>query len=462
MSETRYRPPAPKPIGATLALLRSWVVGDRDLLALIPKGAYQCDVAPLGYSRRKIILVNDPAAIRQVMIEDVENFPKSDLMVGSLSPLINDGLFVSAGSVWARQRAMVDPAFSHMRINRAFDAMAGAVDDFEQSLDGLADRNETLSLERAMSHLTADIISRTIFSQKLESAVAIEFFNAWAGFQDSVANINLKRLVLGKAWETVEQPASALSAARVIRSHLGRLVDDRMNANAVEQPDIVGDLIAARDPATGRGFSREEIIDQVGVFFLAGHETTASALTWAFFILSQQPTLVQKLRQEIEAAVEAGDVTFAATKKLNTVRNVFREALRLYPPLGFIPRVSLKDTQIKGVAVPRGAMVMISPWIVHRHQRLWEAPDRFDPDRFLPQRETAQQTGAYLPFGLGPRLCIGAAFAMMEGVLILSRLIRRYDLETIDPHLVRPISHLATRPAGDITMTVRLVKEGTL
>ncbi|HBM11766.1 MAG TPA: cytochrome P450 [Rhodospirillaceae bacterium] len=460
MTKDLYRPPAPMPIGPVMALMRSLIAGDRDLLALIPKQAYHSTVAPLGYSRRKIILVNDPAAIRRVMIEEVENFPKSDLMVGSLSPLINDGLFVSAGATWSRQRAMVDPAFTHMRVNRAFDAMVGAVADIEARWDILSDEGKPLSLEREMSHLTADIITRTIFSQKLENSVAFEFFDAWASFQDSVATIDLKSLILGKAWAPMKQPPAAQKAARVIRSHLGQLVDQRMEPEAPKQADIVGDLIAARDPVTGTGFSREEIIDQVGVFFLAGHETTASALTWTFFILSQQPEMVQRLRDEVQNVAGSGGISFAVTKKLATARNVFRESLRLYPPLGFIPRVSLFDTVIQGVPTPRGAMVMISPWIIHRHEGLWEAADRFDPDRFMPDREQTQPPGAYIPFGLGPRICIGAAFATVEAVLILSRLIRRYDFETSNPQKVRPISHLATRPAGEIEMHVVRRREG--
>jgi cytochrome P450 len=460
MTKDLYRPPAPTPIGPVMALMRSLVAGDRDLLALIPKQAYHSSVAPLGYSRRKIILVNDPAAIRRVMIEEVQNFPKSDLMVGSLSPLINDGLFISAGETWTRQRAMVDPAFSHMRVNRAFDAMVGAVADIEARWDILSEKGNPLSLEREMSHLTADIITRTIFSQKLENTVAFEFFDAWASFQDSVATIDLKSLILGKAWTSMVQPPLAQEAAMVIRSHLGHLVDQRMEPGTPKRADIVGDLIAARDPVTGTGFNREEIIDQVGVFFLAGHETTASALTWAFFILSQQPEMVQRLRDEVKNAAGSGEISFVVTKRLATVRNVFRESLRLYPPLGFIPRVSLYDTMIQGVPTPRGAMVMISPWIIHRHEGLWEAADRFDPDRFMPDREQTQPPGAYIPFGLGPRICIGAAFATVEAVLILSRLIRRYDFETSNPQKVRPISHLATRPAGEIEMHVVRRREG--
>lgn len=446
-----YRPPGPRPLGAKAAMLRSLFTGNRDLIDLIPKEAYRQKVAPLGVSRRGMVLVNDPALLRQILTKDVDAFPKSDLMVDSLAPLIHDGMFVSHGETWARQRAMLDPAFTHMRVTRAFSAMAAAVDDFEAYLDRVAMRGESFSIERGMSRLTADIIYRTIFSQPLDEARARDFFDAWAVFQESVANIDLKRLILGRAWDPVPQPPKALAAAAVIRRHLGDLVDRRMEDPA-DFDDILSDTLAARDPSTGAGFSRDETVDQIGVFFLAGHETTASALTWAFYILSQQSDLTRALRAEADGLLGVAQVDFGATKRLTLARNVFRETLRLYPPLGFVPRVSARDTELGGVRVKRGALVMVAPWITHRHEALWDDPHAFDPGRFDPAREKAQPPGAYLPFGLGPRVCIGAAFALTEGVLILSRLARRFDFEADPGPPIRPVSYLATRPNRDIRL----------
>jgi cytochrome P450 len=449
-----YRPPAPHAIGETAALFRAVLTGDRDLLRLIPKSAYRQTVATLGFSRRKIVLVNAPAAVRRVLNDEVDAFPKSDLMVDSLEPLIHDGLFISHGAVWRRQRAMLDPAFTQLRLSRAFPAMAAAVDASEARLDAAAAAGNPVSLEREMSQLTADIIYRTIFSRSLEDSMARDFFDAWATFQETVATLDLKRLILARAWAPVRQPADTPEAARVIRGHLGRLIDERRDPNARAQEDIVGDVIAARDPETGEAFDRESLIDQIGVFFLAGHETTASALTWAFYILASQPDWAARLRTEIDRELGEREIGFGDIRALSETRSVFRESLRLYPPLGFVPRVSAKDTEIEGVRVPRGALIMIAPWIIHRNETLWRDADRFDPERFSPAREKEQVPGAYLPFGFGPRVCIGAAFAQLEGVLILARLIRRYDLSPADPAPPRPVSHLATRPASEIHLHV--------
>lgn len=450
-----YRPPAPHPIGPNAALFRSLLTGDRDLLALMPRIAYQRRIAKMGITRRGIFIVNDPATIRRILVTQTEDFPKNDLMVGSLAPLINDGMFVSSGTVWQRQRAMVDPAFTHIGVKRAFEFMAAAVDDFICRHDRMAMRGEPMPLEQAMSNLTADIIYRTIFSEPLDREMAKAFFEAWATFQNSVATIDLKRMIFGKAWAEVPQPPEALTSAKIIRDHLSTLVDARLKPGAPIKNDIVGDVIAARDSLSGRGFDRDEIIDQIGVFFLAGHETTASALTWSFYILAERPELLSEMRREMKEKLGPAPIDFEATKKLTVTRNIFRETLRLYPPLGFIPRVAAKQCVIEGMTVPRGAMIMISPWLIHRHEALWENPDRFDHGRFMPEREKQQTPGAYIPFGMGPRICIGAAFAMVEAVLILARLARRYDFRTVSPETVRAVSHLATRPHSEVELALQ-------
>jgi cytochrome P450 len=346
---------------------------------------------------------------------------------------------------------MVEPAFSHMGIARAFRWMREAVDDYEAHLDGVAARGETFSLDAAMSHLTADIICRTIFSKSLEIGTARDVFTSFAEFERSVASVDLYQLIVGKPWSKVRQPDHVLSACERIRAHIDALLAPALEAGA-PGGDIVADLVAARDATTGEGFTRKELIDQIGVFFLAGHETTASVMTWAFFILSQRPEMVERMRAEIDAVVGSGEVELGHVKKLEFVRDVFREALRLYPPITFIPRVAAEDTQIGRYRAKKGTMIMIAPWTTHRHHALWPHPDRFDPDRFMRDEIIP---GSYMPFGLGPRICVGAAFATIESGLMLARLVRRYDFEAIAPEEVKPVARLTTRPASEIMMRVR-------
>lgn len=445
-----YRPPAPVPLSPNRALLRSLLSGDRDLLSLLPAEAYRMRVGRLGFSRRTILLVNDPALVRQVMVDQVDAFPKNDLFVGALAPLIGEGVFISSGELWQRQRRMIEPAFSHMHLRRAFAHMDAAVTDFETRLDDKANAGAPFSLDAAMTHLTADIMYRAIFSSSLESRAAQEVFEAFGQFQESVANVQILRLILGKPWAKVRQPAAAQAACDRLRGLLRRLIAARLEATSGRSEDIAGDIIAARHPENGRGFELEELVDQIGVFFLAGHETTASTVTWALFILAQRPETVARVRAEIADVVGEGPLDLEVTKRLVFLRAVIKETLRLYPPGAFLPRVALRPVEIGSHRVPRGGMVMIAPWIIHRHRDLWDDPDYFDPDRFLGAHEKTQTPGAYLPFGLGPRVCVGGAFALTEGTLILARLLRRYRMEVTNVRMVRPVVRLTTRPASDI------------
>ncbi len=448
-----YRPPAPQPKTPIRSLMRVIRQGDGDLLSLVPVDAYEKPYTYLGYSRRSILLVNDPTIAREILTDPLEIFPKNDLMVGALEPLVGDSIFVSSGERWRRQRAMIDPAFSQLRINVAFESMQAAVDDYEQELDRRAGSAEEFSLDHAMSELTADVICRTIFSRSLESQTARDVCDTFTEFEASVASVDLWQLIFGKPWADVKQPQQVLDACERIRRHIGDLVDPRLDGTALAQDDIVEAVIAARDAETGEGFTREELIDELGVFFLAGHETTASVLTWAFFILSQRPDVLERLRREVDDVAGDGPVAIQDVKQLGFVRNVFRETLRLYPPITFIPRVAAEKTTIGDYRVKKGAMIMVSPWTAHRNALLWRNADRFDPDRF--DASTPEDEGILMSFGLGPRVCIGAAFATIESGLILARLARRYDFTVRDAERVRPVARLTTRPAEDIRVAVR-------
>lgn len=444
-----YYPPKPNSLWSVAALLRVLWRGDGNLLELLPAAAYRFDVGNLGYSRRSTVLFNRPDLIREILKDPSGIFPKSDLMVNALEPLIGQSIFVTDGERWRRQRSMIDPAFSLMRIGHAFAAMRAAVDDYEVHLDGVVARGEALSLDLAMSHLTADIICRTVFSTSLDSGVAHEVFEDFTVFERSVAQVDIRRLITEPAWSDPPQPPEVLAACRRIRGHLGTLVDTHLEPDAGYN-DIASAVIGAVDADSGEPFTREELIDQLGVFFLAGHETTASVLTWVFYILAMQPAVLETLRAEVDAVVGEGDVTFEHIRQLPYVRAVFRETLRLYPPITFLPRVALEAASVGPRRLRRGALVMISPWTLHRHSHYWDEPHAFRPERFLPENEDSIQPGTYIPFGTGPHTCVGAGFALAESILIIARLARRFDFSVQDPQRVRPAARLTTRPAQQI------------
>lgn len=454
MNAPMYRPPRPRPLPALLSLARAALRGDGNLLSLLPAAAYRMEMGPLGWSRRSTILVNRPDLVRQVLVDADGVFPKSDLMVNALEPLIGDSIFVSSGETWKRQREMLDPALSMMRVNRAFPAMEQGVESCADFLTSRAGDGFAFSLDLAMSHLTADVICRTVFSSSLEHETSRVVFDAFTLFERSVAQVEIRRLIMDKAWTKAPQKPEVLDACRTIRQHLDEMLGSHVGEDGARFDDIARNVILARDSA-GIALTREELIDQLGVLFLAGHETSASALTWAFYILANRPDVVTRIRSEVDRVTGGGAIGFEHIKALSFTRNVFRETIRLYPPITFLPRVALEDTMIGNRRVPKGALVIVAPWVLHRHQAYWKDPDLFDPDRFLPEREGEMTAGAYIPFGIGPRVCAGAAFAQVEAVLIIAALTPKFDFQLVESDGVEPAARLTTRPVRQILCKVR-------
>lgn len=445
-----YVPPAPRPksgFGSALSAL----FGERDTLAMLPREAYDTFITRAPTAGRPVFLVSHPDLVRRVLVDEVETFPKSPLMVNALKPLVGDGVFISGGETWARQREMIDPALTHMRVNEAFEQMSAATIAFEARAGEAG--GAALSLDEEMSRLTADIMFRTIFSEPIEGEDARAVFRAFADFQQATPQIDLN-VIFGGGGEAAAPTAKAAETCETIRALLGALIDRRIDSGAT-RADIAGKIIAARGPADGAPFTREELIDQIAVLFLAGHETSASALTWAFFILSQQPDTMARIREEVASVAGSGPMDFDAVRALGFTRNMFREVLRLYPPVSFIPRTARRAARIGLEDIPEGALVVVSPWLIHRNRRFWRRPNVFDPDRFGHGLRTRKEQQAYLPFGLGPRVCSGASFATTESTLILASVARRFDLETVNPREITPVGRLTTRPKTPVRMRFR-------
>lgn len=448
-----FEPPRPKSLSTMPALFRAMFTQDGNLIELLPREAYRIMIGNLGYSRRSIVIINDANAIRTILTNPSGIYPKNDLMVGALAPLVGESVFVSDGDKWRRQRAMIAPAFHHMKLSKAFQSMKEAVDHHDTILDDHAASGEPFSLDLTMSHLTADVICRTVFSTPLESGTARDVFESFAYFERSVAHVEIKKLIFEPAWSEITQKDDVLGACKRIRGHLGKLVDGHLKAGA-SFDDIANAIIAAKDEQTGEAFTRAELIDQLGVFFLAGHETTASALTWAFYVLAKRPDILARIREEIETVTQGDAIDFSHIRALDLTRSVFKESLRLYPPITFIPRVAAENCEILGRKIKKGAMVMIAPWVVHRHEAYWPNPHCFDAERFMSYREHEVVPNTYMPFGLGPRVCVGANFATIEATLILARIARRYDIDLVPGQEIKPVARLTTRPKDQIMIKV--------
>lgn len=406
-----------------------------------------------------LYMVNEPSLVRQVLVADAAQFPKNELMGDALRPLLGDSIFTTNGAQWQRQRAMMEPAFAQARVHVAFPVMRAATEDMLKRLAALPDGAEH-DVEIEMTHVTADIIFRTIFSMPMEGPDAHRVFESFARYQALAPRLILPS-VFGVRWLVF--PWDVLRSRRAageIRTLLADLVRPRFEAHrggcTQAHTDILEAFLQARDPVTGDAFGFEELVNQVAMLFLAGHETSASALTWALYLVAKSPDVQTRMHAEVMALESTTNpdkpVDASEMKSLELTWNVFRETLRLFPPVGFIARESAQTCPMRDKTVGKGASVVVSPWLIHRHRDLWDDPDAFNPDRYANNASRESLRNAYLPFSMGPRVCMGAAFALQEAVLILSSMARHYALEAVPGHVPQPVGRLTIRSENGVRL----------
>lgn len=455
MSTPPFCPAYPTPRQHKASGLLMFFSARRSWLDALYERSYRMQMGEVHLPGLDLYMVNEPTLVRQVLTNAGDNFPKSALLGEALQPLLGESIFTTNGAQWQRQREMMDPAFAQARLNVAFPVMREATDAMLMRLAALPDGAEH-DLEVEMTHVTADIIFRTIFSEPMAGPDAHRVFDAFSRFQAQVPRLMLPSL-FGKRWLRWPWDAwRSRRAAREIRGLLEKLVRPRYEAHHAGCPttrqDILASFLDARDPDSGEPFSFEALVDQVAMLFLAGHETSASALTWATHLLAQAPDVQARVHTEVTAQLGTRAPELGDMKALPLTRNVFRETLRLFPPVGFMARQTSRGCPMRKKQVPAGATVVVAPWLIHRHRDLWPEPDAFNPDRYDGDASREALKQAYLPFGMGPRVCMGAAFALQEATLILAQLVRRYRLEAVPGHVPQPVGRLTIRSANGVRL----------
>lgn len=452
---SHFCPAYPRPRRIRASSLLMFFSARRSWLDALFERSYRMQMGEVHLPGLDLYMVNQPGLVRQVLSEEASDFPKSPLLGDALRPLLGESIFTTNGAQWQRQRAMMDPAFAQARLGVAFPVMQEATGDMLRRLARLPDGAEH-DLEVEMTHVTADIIFRSIFSVPMAGSDAHRVFEAFARFQALAPRLLLPSF-FGLRWLVWPWDAwRSRQAAREIRGLLEQLIRPRYEARHTDPTNAPVDILAAfmdaRDPVTGAPFSFDELVDQVAMLFLAGHETSASALTWACYLIAQSPEVQERMHAEVTSQLNDREPQAGELKQLRLTWNVFRETLRLFPPVGFMARQSAKTCPMRNKTVSSGSTVVVSPWLIHRHRELWQEPDAFDPDRYEadPSRESLRQ--AYLPFGMGPRVCMGAAFALQEAALILSSLVRHYRLTVVRGHVPEPVGRLTIRSANGVRL----------
>ncbi|MBT2130988.1 cytochrome P450 [Aliiroseovarius lamellibrachiae] len=457
--ETSKLPPKPPAREGRVSLRRYAKLFRKDILSAQPARLYRAWMAEFRTPFFRSFMCNDPELVDLVLKGRPDDFPKSDRIREGLAPLLGNSVFITNGETWKRQRRIIDPAFEGGRVRDVFPAMwdagVAAVDRLAPNADG-----QPLEIELQTSHAAADVIFRTLFSIPIEHEVAGAVFDKFKDHQRAQPVVNLGALLPLPKWFPRFHSKQTKETARDIRALITQLTEDRMaQIKAGTAPDdLATKIMTTKDPETGAQFDTEEMVDQVAIFFLAGHETSASALAWSLYLLAQFPEWQDRVAAEAEAAIDPEKIYFSTMSKLKLSRDVFREAMRLYPPVPMMVREAACPESFRARKVPKGSQIVLSPWHLHRHERIWDNPDGFDPGRFATEEGKACMRKAYIPFSSGQRVCPGSAFAMIEGPLILSLLIRAYRFEIVTEKPAMPVAHLTVR--GKDGIWLRLTQRG--
>jgi cytochrome P450 len=417
----------------------------RNSLAVWPEGAYEEDFLVREIRSHRTYYANSPDTVRHVLLDHADNYVKSPLLRQSLRPLIGQGLLISEGALWRRQRHLMAPMFSPRRVLSFVPVMTSATEAMLARWDALPP-DRPADIADHMMQLTLEIIARTMFSDDLSGAIA-PLGQAATEYQLSRGRSSLIDLFGLPRWvPRPGQRAAAEAVARMDRTINGLIA--RRRENGAETEDLLTLLLAARDAETGEPMSDTQIRDEVATILLAGHETTANALTWTWYLLSGDTAVAARLHAELAGVLGGRAPTAEDLPNLVYTRMVLEEAMRLYPPAHSFSRQAIAEDRIAGRHIPAGAVVIIAPWLLHRHRKLWDEPDMFNPENFAPEQTEARPRFAYVPFGGGLRSCIGASLTMTEALVILAMVAQRYAPRLVPHHRVMPIGLITLRPKG--------------
>ncbi len=445
-----FTPPYPCPHKNKSSFILRFTRGWHSWLHILFEKSYRMKMGQVKIFGGNLFMVNEPKLVRQMLQEQPKKYPKHEMLTYLLEPLLGTSIFTTNGEVWERQRRLVDVGFQQARMQLVFPLMTSAVEEMVKRLDTVAD-GRSYEVDGEMTYVTADVMFRTILSENLTETDANEVYEAFLEFQNHFQKVLMLMMYRLPVYFARRKAAKAARRIRApLEAIIARRYKEREEGKTEPKQDILGAIMEAVDPVAGDQFSYSEMVDQICMLFLAGHETSASALAWATYMISNSPEIQERMREEIEREVGDRDFEYGDARKLRLVYNVFRETLRLYPPVGFFIRQATETHCMRDKTVEKGSPIMISPWLIQRHREHWERPDEFDPDRFETQAGKESAKCAYIPFSTGPRVCIGQSFANQEAVLILATLVRRYRIEPVPEHVPQTTGRVTVRSDNGI------------
>ena len=446
-------PPRVPPSERRLSLPEFFLRFVRNPLTAIPREVYEEPVVVRSLGNRVFVYVTSSPLIKTVFVDERDNFPKTPLEKRVLGPLLGDGLLTSDAQSWKWQRQTVAALFRPQDLMSFVPTMVGAAEDMvaEWRKDGPGARRE---IDHDMMRATFAVIADTLLKDE-ENAVGEAVERTSSKYLLPITWSIFYAMMGLPLWTPHPGKRAMRRSERELRGAVAQLVEKRRRMGSEGRDDLLARLMKARHPETDEPMSDAQIVDNLLTFFLAGHETTAKALAWTLYIVSEAPQWEARMLAEIDEIVGKGPIEARHIPELKTVEQVVKESMRLFPPAPVMTRMARTATKLGGVDIPEGASIVVPIYSIHRHKAYWPDPDRFDPTRFTPEKERQMARYQFMPFGAGPRICIGQAFAMIEAVSMLATFIRRARF-ALPPGSRRPepISRITLRPRGGLHLLV--------
>ncbi len=451
------RAPGPKPMAGPIGTVRLLMALRANPVATWTRLHYEQLVLSGEGIMGRMAMISDPALIRQVLVDNAANYPKDRLQHRVLSAGLGRGLLLAEGELWRRQRRALAPLFAPRTVAGFEAAMAEVAADlvarWAKQRDG-----RRVDVAQEMARTTLRVLARTIFSEGL-SRKAEDFAEAVTRYLDAMGKIDPLDILDMPQWLPRMGRIRARPALQFFDTVVSGMIDDRralLARDPARAPrDLLTLLLEAADPEDGHALTEDDVKANIVTFIAAGHETTSNALTWALYLISQDSGVRERLEAEVDRELPRGTVEAGGLERLVYTRAVLDEALRLYPPAATLTRDAAGPDRLGKLRIKAGTRIVISPWVLHRHNRLWDDPNGFDPTRFLPENRGTIDRFAYLPFGAGPRVCIGASFALQEAVIILATVVRHFRLAHVAGHVVMPVQRVSLRPRDGMPMIVQ-------